>query len=270
MVNPDFVITCLGLFLIIIIALIIGNSHEVEGFEYIKDFKTYFNNLSKRVNNLKYKLTKIEKKDINQTISTLYNIGILKFISKNNIIQIEPGKEQDFLNGLDALNKYISDDSSINMINDTKIKNNVQNMKKDIRKLTHLVTDTINNYNLPIELRQHLDIIWWDCTQIYDNIKNNTNFEKKITDEFKMSYELVTYYLSSKTFIIKQTDIGKPQYQANEKYIYFIKVLKDKLNIIYEKDKTSITSDNKNKIEVALYNLKGYIETGKFPTTPPV
>ena len=104
MMKPDFVITCLGLFLIIVVALIIGNPSEIEGFSYSQDFETNYVNLNNYINNIKKYSNQTQK----SSIDTLWN-EIAKHVSNtctNGITYIIFGREQQFVDALNNIDNY--------------------------------------------------------------------------------------------------------------------------------------------------------------------
>lgn len=255
MAKPTFIITCLGLFLIIVVALMIGGSSNIEGFEYLKDFNEQFDDLKKNSNDLIDIFNNLKKTqnsdDVKDSIA-----NIQSFISESDISQIISGKELEFLKALEYFRIYVSE---ISFQNNDEIKQLKSKINKNIYKITNIVNDNLNNYNLPIEMRQLLGKIWWDCTKAHDLISDD-----KLADEFKISYEMVTYYLSPKTFIFSANSIGKPEDEINKKYAHLIKSLEDTVKKVHNKEPSAMA--DKSTIETDLDNLKTYVKTGNFPT----
>jgi hypothetical protein len=254
--KPDFIITCLGLFLIILVALMIGRSINIEGFEYLNDFNVEITNLKTNSINLINFLNSSKNDKISSDVNNLLT-NVKAYVSEADIAQINSGQEVVFLNALEDMRKYIS---NISIINDNSFKNLKQQINGNIFKITNIVNDNINNYNLPIEMRQLLGKIWWDCTKVYDLISDDN-----LANEFKISSEMVTYYLSPKTFIFSAEYIGKPNDNANTKYVYLINSLEDKVEKVHQKEPSAIDS-NKSTILTDLSNLKTYVKTGTFAT----
>ena len=259
MAKPTFIITCLGLFLIILVALIIGSeSSNVEGFEYLTDLNNQLKYLKRNSNDLIAILNSLNQtKKSNDVQNSITNIQ--SFISESDISQIISGKEPDFLKALEDFRIYVSDISVQN--NKKTIRQLKKKINKHIFKITNIVNDNLNNYNLPIELRQLLGKIWWDCTKAYDLISDDND---KLADEFKISYEMVTYYLSPKTFIIDSSNIGNPNDEVNKGYVYLIDSLLTNIDNVYNKEPSAMV--DRSIIETDLDNLKTYVKTGNFPT----
>lgn len=258
MAKPTFIITCLGLFLIILVALIIGSeSSNTEGFEYLSYLNNQLKYLKQNSDELMAILNSLDQTEKSNEVK--YSIeNIQSFISESDISQIISGKEPDFLKALDDFRIYVSE---ISVQNNEIIRQLKKKINTDIFKITNIINDNLNNYNLPIELRQLLGKIWWDCTKAYDLISDDND---KLADEFKISYEMVTYYLSPKTFIIDSSNIGNPNDEVNKGYVYLIDSLLTNIDNVYNKEPSAMV--DKYTIETDLDNLKTYVKTGNFPT----
>ena len=257
MIKLDFVITCLGLFLIIIVALIIGNLSNTEGFEFIGDFNKKMEIFKSNINKINAYLTPAE-------IQNLTNLtkNVEKYTSTNkptsiSQININHDEEKDFLLALNAVQ------TQIDLVPSTK-KPILQELQKNnrivVNDINDIVLDNLNNRNLPVELRKLLSKIWWNCTKIHKLISDNN-----LAEDFKNAYKSVTYYVTPRAFIMESSDIGNTANSHTKvQYLSFVKILREKIDLVYKDHKKAMTDDDKETLARDLANLESYMNTGKF------
>lgn len=257
MIKLDFVITCLGLFLIIIVALIIGNANNAEGFEFIGDFNTKMTNLKSNMIEINKQLTAFEI----QQLTNLWK-DVEKYTSVNNptstqIININYDENKEFLL---TLNKFQTQLDLIQSTNKPILKELQKKNIGIVNDINDMVMDNMNNNNLPIELRKLLGKIWWNCTKIHKLISVND-----LAKDFKNAYESVTYYVDDRAFIMESSDIGntKDNYSKTQ-YLSFVKILREKINLVYQNDKKAMSDSDKQILDFDLARLESYMKTGKF------
>ena len=257
MIKLDFVITCLGLFLIIIVALIIGNANTTEGFEFIGDFNTKMTILKSNMNEINKYLTAA---DIEESKKMWKKIEEHTYVNNQTSIpstNINYDEENDFLL---ALNNFQTQIYSIPNINKPTLKEFQQKNLIIVNEINDIVMDNMNNHNLPIELRKLLGKIWWNCTKIQQLISDN-----KLASDFKNAYKSVTYYITDRAFIMESSDIANTQNSYTKiQYLSFIKILREKLNLVYQNDKKAMSESDKQILDFDLANLESYMNTGKF------
>ena len=93
--KPDFLIICLGLFLIIILALMIGNYSKSEGFEFIGDLNANLAKLGNNITQIQKHLDTTQKRNLNDLI-----MEINKYINYGSSANIKFDKESSFLTAL--------------------------------------------------------------------------------------------------------------------------------------------------------------------------
>ena len=257
MIKLDFVITCLGLFLIIIVALIIGNANNAEGFEFIGDF-------NKKMADLEFNVFEIKKHLSDAEIQQLTDLwkNVKKHTSKHNqtstqIINIDYDEYKEFLL---TLNKFQTQLDLIQSTNKPILKELQKKNIGIVNDINDMVMDNMNNNNLPIELRKLLGKIWWNCTKIHKLISVND-----LAKDFKNAYESVTYYVDNKAFIMESSDIGntKDNYSKTQ-YLSFVKILREKINLVYQNDKKAMSDSDKQNLDYKLARLESHMKTGKF------
>jgi hypothetical protein len=254
MIKSDFLITCLGLFLIIIVALIIGNADNTEGFEFIGDFNTNMNNLKNNMNAINAHLNPYQR----QQLTDLRKI-INDHTSRNNRNQLNIKHEgdKDFLL---ALNNFQIQLDLIPSTNNPTLKKLQRKNIKFVNKINDTIMDNINNNNLPVELRKLLGKIWWHCTKIKKLIS-----DRNLAIDFKNSYKSVTYYVTPSAFIIESSDIGNTKKKhTRQQYLSFINILREKINLVYQTDKKAMSESDKQTLDRDLANLESYMNTGYF------
>lgn len=251
MIKSDFIITCLGLFLIIIVALLIGNVDNAEGFEFIGDFNTKMGNFNYNVNEIKKQLPPAQSQHL-----TDLQKSINAHTSRNNInqINIKYEEEKDFLT---ALNNFQIQLDLIPSTNNKQLKKLQKRNINIVNKINDMIMDNINNNDLPVELRKLLGKIWWRCTKIYKLVS-----DINLATDFKNSYESVTYYVTPNAFIIDSSEIGKNNH-TKKQYLSFINILREKINLVYIDGKAMSESD-KQTLDRDLANLESYMNTGYF------
>jgi hypothetical protein len=254
MIKSDFLITCLGLFLIIIVALLIGNADNAEGFEFIGDLNTNMNNLNNNMNAINAHLNPYQLKQLTDLRKIINNHT---YRNNRNQINIKHEEDKDFLL---ALNNFQMQLDLIPSTNNRTLKNLQRKNIKIVNKINDIVMDNINNSNLPLELRILLGKIWWHCKKIRKLISDRT-----LAKDFKNSYKSVTYYVTPKAFIIESSDIGNTKKtHTREQYLSFINILREKINLVYQTDKKAMSESDKLILERDLANLESYMNTGKF------
>jgi len=254
MIKVDFVITCLGLFLIIIVALLIGNVDNTEGFEFIDDFNTKMEILRSNIIEIKTHLSNAEK----QNLTDLWR-DVKKHTSKNNLNHrnIKYEEDKEFLLALNMFQKQLDSIPSTNKPRLTQLKKNNIIIVNDINDM---VMDNMNNKNLPIELRKLLGKIWWHCTKIRKLVSDNN-----LATDFENSYKSVTYYVTPSAFIMESSDIGNTSdNHTRQQYLSFINILREKINLVYQNDKKAMSESDKQILDFDLASLESYINTGKF------
>jgi hypothetical protein len=256
MIKVDFVITCLGLFLIIIVALIIGNVSNTEGFEFIGDFNTKMANLKSNMNKINVHLTAAEKDNLTNLLKNVDKYTSTNKPTSISQININHDEEKDFLIALNAVQ------TQLDLVPSTK-KPILQELQKNnriiVNDINDMVLDNLNNRNLPVELRKLLGKIWWNCTKIQKLIS-----DKNLAEDFKNAYKSVTYYVTPRAFVMESSDIANTSDSHTKvQYLSFVKILREKINLVYL-DGKSMTESDKQTLERDLSNLEAYMNTGKF------
>jgi hypothetical protein len=256
--KPDFLIICLGLFLIIILALMIGNYGKSEGFEFIGDLNANFAKLGNNITQIQKHLDKTQSQNLNDLI-----MEINKYINYGSSANIKFDKESSFLTALNIFQTQLELIPSTN-------KKELQDLQKStgiiVNNITTLVNENVKNDSLPLELRKLLGQIWWNCTQIQSSIS-----DRELAKDFKNSYNGVTFYIEPSAFIVDSSDIANAKnIYARKQYLSSVKILRERINLVYQNDVGKKESDkamkekDKLKIESDLSNLESYMNTGKF------
>ena len=254
MIKSDFLITCLGLFLIIIVALIIGNADNTEGFEFIGDFNKNMNNLNNNMNAINAHLNPYQRQQLTDLLKIIND-----HTSRNNRNQLNIKHEED-KDFLLALNNFQIQLDLIPSTNNPTLKKLQRKNIKIVNKINDMIMDNINNNNLPVELKELLGKIWWHCTKIKKLIS-----DRNLAIDFKNSYKSVTYYVTPSAFIIESSDIGNTKKNhTKQQYLSFINILREKINLVYQNDKKAMSESDKKILDRDLANLESYMNTGYF------
>ena len=249
MVKLDFVIICLGLFLIIIVALMIGSNDTLEGFankeEYYKtNFNTYYDKLKSEFKNIN---------DVKQNFES--SVAVYINTSKKNVDSIISEKETDFIGALINFNKFVNDNLQIS-------KEKKGNINKNIFNLLNLVKDKFDtNVKLPTIIKRQLSLLWWECTKIYNSITNETDNATK----FKKSYELATNYVLTDSFNAKQVGEADDIERFSMAVYENLKTLKIDLENFY--NEKNVKKETKEYINSKITKLLYYGETLKYNFT---